>query len=111
MSDQEHKPLSQEERMDALRTYELMKVMIEADDPGSPAEIMRRALLDLEAVERQRDAYRKVAEEAVACVERDYGLGVNNGYWPTVAPLLKRWRAALSGAVEAPPAGEGAVAP
>lgn len=44
------------------------------------------------------------AAEMLAELEREYGHGVRNGYWPDMAPKLARWRAAV-GAAGGPPSG------
>ena len=38
-----------------------------------------------------------VCGEMLAELEREYGHGVANGYWPDMKPKLERWRAILAG--------------
>lgn len=58
------------------------------------AELKRETQM-YETVVNLHGGIRTAAEEMLAAIEDEYAQGVKNGYWPTVAAKLDRWRAAL----------------
>lgn len=73
----------------------------EGDERGNSGGVMVKAKeLDLAThpdavlLARAPELY-EVGREMLAELEREYGHGVANGYWPEIAPKLARWRAAF----------------
>ena len=58
-------------------------------------EAGRQETKQLEAALKLNADLRTAAEEMLAAIEAEYATGVKNGYWPTVAAKLDRWRTAL----------------
>jgi hypothetical protein len=56
------------------------------------AEYLERA----EAVEEQRDMLLAVARKALYIIDKEYGAGILNGYWPDIAPVWRELEKAVT---------------